>query len=112
MTTVTTMTLSQVQFAVLLAVYIAEAGADALITIKQSQKAHTNAESLADLGALTISDTEVALTQQGLDLLLHNGYIDGGGEVTEFGRKFYQHAVTSHLMEYKLLQSLMQSKRL
>lgn len=112
MTTVKTNTLSQVQFAVLLTIYNAENEQDALTAIKSSQKTYVNATELEALGALVLAPNAVSLTQTGLDLLLHNGYIDGGGEVTEFGQKFYHHAVTSHLMEYKLLQSLMQSTQL
>ena len=112
MNTIHTTTLSPVQFAVLLSIYIADNETDALTAIKSSQKAHTNAQQLEALGMLSITDTSVHIEQVGLDQLLHNGYVDGGGEVTEFGQKFYQHAVTSHLMEYQLLQSLMQSKQL
>ena len=112
MTTVKTTSLSPVQFAVLLSIYNANDDVDALTSIKGSQKAYANAKELAALGAIEMTGDSVVLTQMGLDQLLHNGYVDGGGEVTEFGQKFYQHAVTSHLMEYTLLQSLMQSKQL
>lgn len=107
MDNVETSHLSQTQTQLLLAVYLADTPEEAREVARRSANTAAAAKSLIQLNMLVVGTTGAAVTKAAIEELRTQGYIDGEGQTTEFGQKFYQGAAAALSEQFHLIKSLL-----
>jgi len=101
--------LSQTQTQLLLAVYLSATPEEAREIIRRGANNTAAAKALIQMDMLVVGEGGAAVTKAAIEELHSQGYIDDGGQTTEFGQQFYQKAAAALSEQYQILKTMLSS---